>query len=90
MKAAVKVQYLQTIAEHFEYAGNSRADQVVWQASTAAYSTNDCPDSSVRLIAPYRPDHAGVWLRAVRWHQWLKNLLIFVPLIFGFRFLPSV
>ena len=90
MKAATKVQYLQTIAEHFEYAGNSRADQVVWKASTAAYTTNYCPDSSVRLIAPYRPDHPGVWLKAVRWHQWLKNLLIFVPLIFGFRFFSTL
>ncbi len=33
-----------------------------------------------------RPSQPGVWLRALRVHQWVKNILVFVPALAAHRF----
>lgn len=75
--------------EGFDYAGNSHDDVTVWEASDAAIVVN--PDvgvarraeavaNRVRVIET-RSGVAKAWLKQLRMHQWLKNLLIFVPLL---------
>lgn len=32
---------------------------------------------------PLGQSRAGVWLRALRWKQWVKNVLLFLPLLFA-------
>lgn len=73
----------------FDYAGNSTDDLSVWQAARLAYVVN--PECGVAakakkistvaqvIISPSTP--LTLWLKACRVHQWMKNLLLFVPLL---------
>ncbi|MDU8361881.1 UbiA family prenyltransferase [Pseudomonas syringae group sp. J309-1] len=75
----------------FDYAGNSSEDIVVWQAASAAYVVN--APSNVLKKATEAGNIAEVittnestpkdYLKGLRIHQWLKNILIFVPLLAG-------
>jgi 4-hydroxybenzoate polyprenyltransferase/phosphoserine phosphatase len=73
----------------FVYAGNSRDDLPVWQRAAGAIVV-DAParvraeaHRITRVIAefPRRAPTPAAYLRAMRPHQWLKNLLVFVPLL---------
>lgn len=84
----------------FDYAGNSLDDLPVWGAARQAYVVN--APSTVARRAQANGNVAGIlgseppslrdWTRALRVHQWLKNLLIFVPLLASHRYaeLPLV
>lgn len=73
----------------FDYLGNSMDDICVLASARKAYVVN--PDSGVERLARsqgnveqvIRSNASGlkVWLRALRLHQWMKNALIFVPLL---------
>ena len=71
----------------FDYAGNSTADLPVWDAAGGVIAVNASPSlqATVRrrfptaTIMPTPPVRPAEYLRALRVHQWLKNLLIFVP-----------
>jgi 4-hydroxybenzoate polyprenyltransferase/phosphoserine phosphatase len=72
----------------FDYAGNSRDDLPVWEKARRAIVVN----ATAKVLAlarkrflvdrEFERPTAGlpVWLRAIRPHQWLKNLLVFLPL----------
>jgi 4-hydroxybenzoate polyprenyltransferase len=78
----------------FDYAGNSRDDLPVWRAADAAIVVN--PEGNVERAAAAqarvvkvidaRVDTGRAWVKALRLHQWLKNLLIFVPLFAAHQF----
>ena len=73
----------------FDYMGNSHDDMQVWAAARKAYVVN--PESGVESKARAQGNVAQViksnvsgprdWLKALRVHQWMKNALIFVPLL---------
>ncbi|MBI2379736.1 MAG: UbiA family prenyltransferase [Gammaproteobacteria bacterium] len=73
----------------FDYVGNSADDLPIWQAADNSYVVNPEPGVARRaeklgnlrqvFEAPGSAWHS--WLKALRLHQWLKNLLIFVPLL---------
>jgi 4-hydroxybenzoate polyprenyltransferase len=73
----------------YDYAGNSSADLEVWAGASGAIVVNASEGvlktaskiTSVTKIFP--SDGSGIkdWVRALRVHQWLKNLLLFVPLL---------
>ncbi len=73
----------------FDYAGNARDDLPVWAAARRAIvvSAPAPVRRAARRIAEvereFEPPAAGprLWLKAVRLHQWLKNLLVFLPLL---------
>lgn len=75
--------------EGFDYAGNSHDDVKVWEAANAAIVVD--PDRGVARRAEAvannvkvmntRSGIAKAWMKQLRLHQWLKNLLIFVPLV---------
>ncbi len=81
----------------FDYAGNSHADIPVWASAAKAYLVN--PDQGVEQRAArqgnveriIKSQHSpfGVWLKALRAHQWMKNLLIFVPLLAAHELMNS-
>jgi len=83
----------------FEYAGNEAADLPIWRSAGAAIAVNT-PASVIRAIPSTVPvtrvfqrgrTSFGTYLRALRVHQWLKNLLIFVPMAVSHRVLdPGV
>lgn len=72
----------------YDYAGNSNADIPVWKHAHNGFIVSD----NQRLIAKaktyteisdiYAPPKATAlaYLKAIRVHQWLKNLLVLVPL----------
>ena len=78
----------------FDYAGNGTIDLEVWEQARGGWVVNN--DASLARKAGQRTEvHAHwpagprlkSWLKALRLHQWLKNLLVFVPLLASHRFL---
>jgi 4-hydroxybenzoate polyprenyltransferase len=73
----------------FVYAGNSGADVPVWSAADSAITVNASPavTASAKRIAKVeaefdqRPSPFAGLLRAMRPHQWIKNVLVFIPII---------
>ncbi len=73
----------------YDYAGNSAADIAVWAGARQAIVVNASDAvtkkaSQVTTVAKVFPPQAitlSHWLRVFRVHQWLKNLLLFVPLV---------
>lgn len=73
----------------FAYAGNSRADLAVWGAAVSGICVNVSPGvaraaaRATRIERSFAPETAwpALLLRAIRPHQWAKNLLVFVPLV---------
>jgi 4-hydroxybenzoate polyprenyltransferase/phosphoserine phosphatase len=73
----------------FDYAGNSRADVPVWSMARQAIVVN--PESGVLQAAmnqcpvsrTFGDRHPSIktYAKALRVHQWLKNTLVFVPMI---------
>ncbi|MBN3726653.1 UbiA family prenyltransferase [Burkholderia sp. Ac-20379] len=71
----------------FDYIGRARADLAVWRSAYAAHLVNPSRGlerqahrhGNVELVIRSRPPLLPAWIRALRFHQWLKNLLIFVP-----------
>lgn len=73
----------------FDYAANGPVDIPVWSKARRAIVVNATPsvERAARRVAEvervFPPAAAGLWTwtRALRLHQWAKNLLIFVPLL---------
>jgi 4-hydroxybenzoate polyprenyltransferase len=96
LKGKSKLEAIQdTVGASFAYAGDSRADLPIWKAAQAAVLV-DVPENTaaaVRQGVPVEREFHGnngglrTWLRALRVHQWMKNLLLFVPLLTAFSFL---
>lgn len=65
----------------FDYAGDSRADAVLWAAARSGYSAGWMPSGlGVERLGPPPPGFPAALLRAMRPHQWAKNALVLVPL----------
>jgi len=78
----------------FDYIGDHRADVPVWGASRVAHvagGRRGLPELAHRAGAslgqPFVSAGPGlrIWLRAIRVHQWVKNLLLFVPMVMAHR-----
>ncbi len=75
------------------YIGNDRVDLPVWQSVAQAVVVSDSGKlvhqagqvSAVACVIP--ANQASVWIsmRALRVHQWLKNVLVFIPVILSHR-----
>ncbi|HPB91001.1 MAG TPA: UbiA family prenyltransferase [Rugosibacter sp.] len=81
----------------FDYAGNAHADFPIWASARQAIVVN--PGSGVirgarqrtevSQIFDDRPPLWRIWLKQTRLHQWMKNLLIGVPLLTSHAFTAS-
>ena len=74
----------------FEYAGNSHADIAIWTSAAHAHVVSASPGlirkaqslaPGGRVFSPGRKSQLACLIRTLRPHQWIKNLLIFVPLL---------
>jgi 4-hydroxybenzoate polyprenyltransferase len=75
----------------FDYAGNARVDLRIWPWARAGIVVN--PESGVlnparketQVLEVFRDSTGGLpaYIKAIRIHQWVKNVLIFVPLLSG-------
>lgn len=81
-------------ATGFDYAGNATADYPIWRAARLATVVNASPrivnwateNANVDEVFPRTAPTLATYVRALRLHQWLKNLLLFAPLIAALRF----
>lgn len=91
--AAIRAHCLATGADAFDYCGNGAEDLVLFAAARKAIVVNARPKvlaaarrgADVALVIDAQPAGLRIWLRALRVHQWLKNLLVLVPLITALR-----
>lgn len=91
-----KLERLQALIgdSRFDYAGNAMVDLELWDKAVDALLVN--PERGVRKSVERQGKVARVFddriesslrefLKALRVHQWLKNLLVFVPLVVAHR-----
>jgi 4-hydroxybenzoate polyprenyltransferase/phosphoserine phosphatase len=80
--------------QNFEYIGNSKADLPVWRSAKKAHivSNSSYLVRKVQLKTEVG-NHWLAWyasvrvvLRALRPHQWIKNVLVFVPMLADHQF----
>ena len=96
LKGSTKLDAIrERFAGEFVYVGDSAADLPIWWAARSAVLVGVSPKvaEAVRRVTPVAREFSresatiGTWLRALRVHQWLKNFLLFVPLLTAFSFL---
>ena len=98
LKGAAKAAFLvqRFGAQKFDYAGDAEADRPVWRVARQAIVINPGAGLLMRVRAERAdaivlgaPASAAATLRtvarAVRLHQWAKNLLIFTPMLAAHR-----
>jgi len=81
--------------KEFDYAGDGRKDIPVWSSARKAILVN-VPEHlfgpitrivEVERVFQFRKKGIKPYVEALRLHQWLKNLLVFIPLVMAHRFL---
>lgn len=91
LKGARKLAFIrERFGDEFTYVGDSRPDLKVWESATGAIYAGTNGGIANRLAAQRRSEFhdltrtgGGVraWMKALRLHQWAKNLLLFIPLV---------
>jgi 4-hydroxybenzoate polyprenyltransferase/phosphoserine phosphatase len=77
----------------FDYAGNERADLKIWQQASGAIVVNgseqlvNAAANLTNIVAAIdcERNRFSDFLKALRIHQWAKNLLLFIPLLLAHR-----
>lgn len=98
LKGAEKAKYLQATygSGNFAYAGDAVADLEIWKHTTKAITVGVSQSLTKRVDALNVPvEHLSERksplkpiLKAMRPHQWLKNVLIFLPMMAAHQFTP--
>jgi 4-hydroxybenzoate polyprenyltransferase/phosphoserine phosphatase len=82
--------------EDFGYAGNSRADLPIWKAaksaviaggSTRLRKTVESSGVTIEKVIPGPRFSIRTIAKAMRVHQWMKNVLVLLPVFLGHRLL---
>jgi 4-hydroxybenzoate polyprenyltransferase/phosphoserine phosphatase len=79
----------------FDYAGNGPRDRPVWKKARRAIAVNSPPaiemglrrDGNLAEVFPPSPLKFKTIVEAVRVRQWVKNLLVFIPIITAHKLL---
>ena len=88
LKGKKKLNKIQQLSRKFSYAGNSHEDCDIFPFAEERYLVNPTTKAkrrssklSIDAIFDHKPFDFKILLKQLRIHQWLKNLLIFVPLL---------
>ena len=95
LKAEQKCEAIQSYCRErgfskFAYLGDSRADLEVWKHASKCYIVGSASPSLIRQLRTMnaetevigsRSQTIGAVWRVLRPHQWIKNILLFVPII---------
>lgn len=81
----------------FDYAGNSSMDLEIWPRANNALLVNTLPGvtkkarkrANVTRVFSAITNPVMLVVRACRPHQWMKNLLLFTPLVFSHQFMEG-
>ncbi|PIT14344.1 hypothetical protein BGI32_07885 [Snodgrassella alvi] len=86
----------QKIGREFIYIGDDYADLPIWKEASGAIIvgskvnklTRKVSQTETPILKELSNDSTNVvtWLKAIRLHQWLKNILLLVPLLTAFQF----
>ena len=82
----------------FDYVGNAGADLPIWETAHTAYLAGGSGALAKRLkaghaeahVLPHKGGLARSYLKAMRPHQWLKNLLVFAPAAAGHALFANI
>jgi 4-hydroxybenzoate polyprenyltransferase len=80
--------------KNFDYIGDSFADVSIWKIANKAYAITNSRTVLFRLkhLSSFVTNFAeratsfSDFLKLIRVHQWLKNLLVFIPLLLAHKF----
>jgi len=78
---------------NFEYIGNSRDDLPIWIEASKPFVINSksivkaLSRSDINSYELVDSDKSNDWLKAIRIHQWAKNILVFVPLFLSHQYI---
>lgn len=95
LKGATKARALaDRLGNNFDYIGDSTADLPVWAACSGAYLVGDNGAARRKLARlggpagrfPAARMSPRDWVKALRLHQWSKNLLLFITVLLGQKF----
>jgi 4-hydroxybenzoate polyprenyltransferase len=96
LKGKNKLEAIQQRTDNFAYAGNSSEDFILFKSASQSYLVNPTKKAN-KLAKTVKFDGvfddqgstggAKIWIKQLRVHQWLKNLLIFVPVFVSGQFL---
>lgn len=95
LKGLQKLEAIRRLSEGpFDYAGNSRSDLLVWRHAHRGIVVNPelgvCAAArrhcKIEHIFEDRPPQWQSWIRALRIYQWMKNLLLGVPILTAHAF----
>lgn len=85
----------QDIGSEFIYAGDHEVDITIWEASKGAIIvgknveniTKTLQRKNIHIVKQFEKPEPSlkIWLKAIRIHQWLKNLLLFLPILTAFQ-----
>lgn len=90
LKGTSKVRAIEAHGNRpFTYAGNDNSDLAIWRQATSAIVVNATPAltrqardlCSIEREFPVPSAGLRTFIKAIRSYQWLKNALIFVPLL---------
>ena len=78
----------------YDYIGNSHDDLPVWESAQKIYLVDPNPGvqreirktGNIEKLFISRGSIMNPWIKALRPYQWLKNLLIFIPLLASHQF----
>jgi len=92
LRHQAKLEAIQARCPSFGYAGNDVADFPIWDAADEIILVNPTASAKANYAAKanqifidQRPT-APMLLKAIRLQQWLKNLLIFTPMLLAHKF----
>ena len=92
LKGTEKLEKIKEISSQFHYAGNSEVDLAIWKEAKGAVvvGTASLKEKAGRLTHidewfPPEKSRFQVLTKALRVHQWAKNLLLFLPLILSHK-----
>lgn len=81
-------------SKQWDYLGNAKCDVAVWSGARTALAAN-APGGVLAaarragapptVVAAYEPATPRIWARALRVHQWSKNVLVLLPALLAHR-----
>jgi 4-hydroxybenzoate polyprenyltransferase len=82
LKGATKLAGIrEEVGDAFDYIGDSSADRPIWRAARIAYTVGVTPHVAHQQRLAPASSSLHALIRAMRPHQWAKNVLVFVPLV---------
>ncbi len=95
LKSHIKLEKIKSLAkgQTFEYIGDSFADLIIWENAQKSYLVNPSKsllravkknNNSIEVISSEKINIISEIIKTIRVYQWVKNVLIFIPVILSF------